>query len=111
MPSESGRTRRPQAAALDHNTECYASLSGTGYDAASAQLVGLVAAIAVLEAKLRLATSLALAEGASVSVVAAVLGVHRSSIYRRYARGSVGAKAGQNIPHASEVGDVWEGRR
>lgn len=98
MRNERGQ-RRPQAAVLDPNSECYADHGSIGETSSPTlpgsagsftALPGLVAAAGAIEAEIRQGVQQAIQEGVSVSELARCLGVHRATLYRQF-RGSFAA--------------------
>jgi hypothetical protein len=76
MPSDSGRGRRPKAAALDLRTECYAEQF--------AELIGLVRALELLQDRIHRCAIASVSAGCGASQLGGVLGIHRATVYRRY---------------------------
>ncbi len=110
MNSDDGRGRRPEAGALDPNTEYYAKgaearnaawrrgsgkrgqkteRGNTYFERNEAsryldELSGVVECAAYVDRSVREAIQRALAAGCDVTALARRLGVHRATIYRRY---------------------------
>ena len=86
MNNNAGRGRRPEAAALDPNTECYAigecqaverACAKRPGDSPLAELVGLVQAVRLLEERISQCVAACHEEGCRATAVARVLGRHR----------------------------------
>jgi len=88
MHSGDGRWRRPEAGALDPNTECYAGDGATDWRALVERLRGLVEAVSAVQIQVDALTNRCVRCGASPSEVARALGIHRATVYRRYLDGA-----------------------
>jgi hypothetical protein len=112
MSSDDGRGRRPEAGVLDPNMEYYAGGGEGGRGdregargrnrLAVERLKGLLLASETLDAEIRGAIACCLKLGVGATLLARVLGVHRATIYRRYA----GGRVGYQLPDRLQSGQV-----